>query len=226
MGFLEDLKNGDIKTIIIVIFGFLFFNLYWRISSVQFARSTRQSQCQYKNNKESMADVSPIDIKEAVRQVYLADVQAIRNLSEVANKLQKEGLTIAGDLTVSGKIKAGAEISNNSYSLSGLNTSIGSVNKTLNDTITNINKNFKSIGDKITGIEKELAKKYDKSGGQISGSVDITGYLTGTNFTMNTGGSNKIQTLGNTGQFLGNGSVYFGSGACHGDTSRFGGCPG
>ncbi len=40
-----------------------------------------------------MADVS-VDIKEA-----------IRNLSEVATKLQKDGLTIPGNLTVSGKEK-------------------------------------------------------------------------------------------------------------------------
>jgi microcystin-dependent protein len=48
-----------------------------------------------------MADVS-VDIKEAIKQVYLADVEAIRNLSEVATKLQKEGLTIPGNLTVTG----------------------------------------------------------------------------------------------------------------------------
>jgi microcystin-dependent protein len=135
MGFLEDLKNGDIKSIILVIFGVLIFHQYWCKSSVQFARSTRQSRC--KNNKEpmdnldhqqkissqpgnfsdsnikgldlqgptykeQMANVSN-DIKEAVKQVYLADVEAIRNLSEVATKLNnKEGVTIPGNLTVSG----------------------------------------------------------------------------------------------------------------------------
>ena len=99
MGFLEDLKNGDIKSIILVIFGVLIFHQYWCKSSVQFARSTRQSRCK---DKEPMADVSN-DIKEAVKQVYLADVEAIRNLSEIATKLNnKEGVTIPGNLTVSG----------------------------------------------------------------------------------------------------------------------------
>ena len=42
------------------------------------------------------------DIKEAVKQVYLADVESIRNLSEVATKLQAGGLTIPGNLTVTG----------------------------------------------------------------------------------------------------------------------------
>ena len=100
MGFLEDLKNGDIKSIILVILIIFVFNIYWCKSSVQFARSTRQSRC--KDNKEPMADVSN-DIKEAVKQVYLADVEAIRNLSEIATKLNnKEGVTIPGNLTVSG----------------------------------------------------------------------------------------------------------------------------
>ncbi len=92
MGFFQDLKNGDIKSIILVIFGILFFNLYWCMSRIQ---------CQCKN-KEPMADLST-DVKQAVKQVYLADVQAIRNLSEVATKLQRDGLTIPGDLTVTGK---------------------------------------------------------------------------------------------------------------------------
>ncbi len=91
MGFLEDLKNGDIKSIILVIFWVLISHQYLCASSVQFARSTKQSLS--KNNKELMANVSN-DIKEAVKQVYLADVEAIRNLSKVATKLQKDGLII------------------------------------------------------------------------------------------------------------------------------------
>jgi microcystin-dependent protein len=105
MGFLEDLKNGDIKSIILVIFGVLIFYQYWCLSSV--ARSIKENQC--KDTKELMSNVSQDiksnvsnDIKEAVKQVYLADVEAIRNLSEVATKLQASGLTIPGNLTVTG----------------------------------------------------------------------------------------------------------------------------
>jgi microcystin-dependent protein len=43
-------------------------------------------------------------IKNAVKQLYLADVEAIRNLSEIATQLQKNGLTIPGNLTVSGNV--------------------------------------------------------------------------------------------------------------------------
>jgi microcystin-dependent protein len=47
-------------------------------------------------------------IIEAINKAYQIDVQAIRNLSEVATKLQDGGLTIAGDLTITGKIKMGS----------------------------------------------------------------------------------------------------------------------
>jgi hypothetical protein len=37
-------------------------------------------------------------IKDAVKQIYLADVEAIRNLSAVATKLQADDLTVPGPL--------------------------------------------------------------------------------------------------------------------------------
>ena len=87
MTLLEDISNGKYN---IVLFGILFvfiFHQYWN-------RIT-----------EPMADAPTMDqIKEAIKQQYLVDVEAIRNLSNVATQLQKEGLTIPGDLTVRGKI--------------------------------------------------------------------------------------------------------------------------
>lgn len=47
----------------------------------------------------SNSDITP-QIKEVIQKLYNADVESIRNLSEVATKLQKEGLTIPGNLTV------------------------------------------------------------------------------------------------------------------------------
>jgi hypothetical protein len=53
------------------------------------------------NEYEHMADVSATDpIKQAVKQLYLADVEAIRNLSNIATQLQKDGLTVPGKLAV------------------------------------------------------------------------------------------------------------------------------
>ncbi len=52
---------------------------------------------------ENMGEVSG-DIREAIKQVYLADVEAIRNLSEVATKLQAGGLTVPGQMTLKGNL--------------------------------------------------------------------------------------------------------------------------
>ena len=51
---------------------------------------------------EKMTDISTI--KEQINKVYKADVEAIRNLSLIANKLQKGGLTIPGNLKVKGHL--------------------------------------------------------------------------------------------------------------------------
>ena len=54
---------------------------------------------------ENMADVSTIDqIKELIKQVYQADVEAIRTLSNVATQLQAGGITVPGQLKVGGKL--------------------------------------------------------------------------------------------------------------------------
>ena len=140
MGLLEDLNSGKYN---LVLFGILFifmFHQYWCASSVQFARC--------KDNKEPMADVSN-DIKEAVKQVYLADVEAIRNLSEVATKINAGTFVFPGNLTVSGQIKANGEISNNSQSLASLNSKIDSVNSSLNSSINIINSKIDSIDSKV-----------------------------------------------------------------------------
>jgi len=56
------------------------------------------------NFSESDSDITQ-QIKDTIRTVYNADVESIRNLSEVATKLQAGGLTVAGDLTIKGKLK-------------------------------------------------------------------------------------------------------------------------
>ena len=54
-----------------------------------------------KENFDSVEEFSAInDARQAVREVYNADVDAIRNLSDVAKKLQAGGLTIPGTLKI------------------------------------------------------------------------------------------------------------------------------
>lgn len=49
-------------------------------------------------------------IKEAVKQIYLADVESIRNLSNVASKLQTDGLILPGHMNIEGKLNIGSNI--------------------------------------------------------------------------------------------------------------------
>lgn len=101
MEFLEELKSGKFNTILLIIVLVLIFHLYWT-----------------NDTKETMAEVSS-DIKEAVKQVYLADVEAIRNLSEVATKLQAGGLTVPGNLTTTGTLITNGNLNIKDFSIGG-----------------------------------------------------------------------------------------------------------
>jgi microcystin-dependent protein len=88
MGLFEEINSGKHN---LILFGILFlfiFHQYWNKST------------------ETMADVSP-DIKDAIKQVYLVDVESIRNLSNIATQLTSGGLTIPGDLRITGNILMG-----------------------------------------------------------------------------------------------------------------------
>ena len=50
-----------------------------------------------------MSNTDDDKITEQINRIYKADIQSIRNLSDVSKKLQDKGLTIPGDLTVEGK---------------------------------------------------------------------------------------------------------------------------
>ena len=58
----------------------------------------------YKHSSKSYEKMTDTDsINEKIRKVYQADIESIRNLASVSKKLQEDGLTIPGDLTVDGK---------------------------------------------------------------------------------------------------------------------------
>jgi uncharacterized protein YpmB len=59
---------------------------------------------------EHLENTGPTDaIKEAVKQVYLADVESIRNLSIVAKKLQEDGgLVTPANMSIRGKLNIGS----------------------------------------------------------------------------------------------------------------------
>jgi microcystin-dependent protein len=92
MGLLEDLNSGKYNLILFAIIFAFIFHQYWPGSKI-----------------ENMADSSN-EILEAVKQAYDVDVEAIRNLSELAKKLNsKEGVTIPGNVTISGQLTVGSK---------------------------------------------------------------------------------------------------------------------
>lgn len=87
MSLAEDINSGKYNIVLFCILFIFIFHQYWI-----------NNKC----NKEDMANISD-DIKAAIKEIYMADVESIRNLAEVSIKLQKDGLTIPGNLTVAGK---------------------------------------------------------------------------------------------------------------------------
>jgi microcystin-dependent protein len=55
-----------------------------------------------KNNIENMSNTDDNKITEEINKIYKADVQSIRNLAEISEKLQKGTLSIPGNLSVEG----------------------------------------------------------------------------------------------------------------------------
>jgi microcystin-dependent protein len=96
MGLLEDLSSGKYNLVLFAIIFILMFHQYW-CKSYSITKSI--NQC--KDKKESMTNVSN-DINAAISRIYKADVEAIRNLADLSKKIQEEGLTIPGNLTVGG----------------------------------------------------------------------------------------------------------------------------
>ena len=78
------------------------------------------------------------DLKEAIKKVYLADVEAIRNLSEVATKLQSGGLSVPGNLTTSGNTTVNGDLTTKNIITSGNTSVTGNTNVTGNLTANNI----------------------------------------------------------------------------------------
>lgn len=60
----------------------------------------------YKQNnlKETMTDLNSNDMRNIVYNTYKIDVNSIKNLSEIATQLLKDGLTIPGNMTIKGNL--------------------------------------------------------------------------------------------------------------------------
>ena len=122
-------------------------------------------------------DVSKNYIKDAIKEIYMSDVQAIRNLSDTALKLQSTGLTSVGNVTIDGptnlnntlNVQSGGIFVNNRTpeggSISLKNTSKNVAGITNNWTLSNMTGS--SYGNKLSFL------RYNVDGSNIGPSVDF-----------------------------------------------------
>jgi hypothetical protein len=71
-----------------------------------------------------MTNASDSQINDAVKKYLVNSDEFIKNITNSANQIQRNGLQINGNLNVSGSIKTTGDISNNQNSLSGMNNRI------------------------------------------------------------------------------------------------------
>ena len=174
----------------------------------------------FTNNKniENFNNTST-DIKTAINQVYQADVEAIRNLSNVATKLQKEGLTMPGHLSVSGRASVGTPDTPATFP-EWLSLSVN------NNTDTHIRLKTKNDDNKNTFLINRDGhfRIHQANVGDIFG-VDHNGHV----YTRHTGdhvahhegdGNNPYITLGKTGTWA-NQKVYLQNVNAHTDDPTF-----
>ena len=153
-------------------------------------------------------------IKEAVKQIYLADVEAIRNLSAVATNLQKDGgLVTPANMSIRGKLSVGsaADIKTSLVDLLvenptapttvTLKTKLDDNNITLTNTegafkISNKTVDLFNINKDGNVMKNGLTTASLTTTGDIiaKGKADITGALTSGTFT--TGAINIVAATG------------------------------
>ncbi len=160
------------------------------------------------NFADTTTAVTSDQVKQMIREIYLADIDAIRNLSNVATQLSTGGYTIPATLTVSGKtnlndittIKNGLLITNGNkgfdlYPSAGTEQNkifmdFNSVDSIKNDRDCRITMEGGNTTTPATGQDGNERGKYSINTG------DIVFNTKGTNLANNTYGSGTISLNG------------------------------
>ena len=127
----------------------------------------------YGTDMEAVRKLTPVyDIKTAVKEIYNTDMEAVRQLAKMAEDLRTGGVKIPGNLIVTGTITSTGDISSASYSLSGLNTSIGTINTALTATEKTLTTNLTAA---VKAINTDLDKKISNDSNVTLGVVSARG---------------------------------------------------
>ena len=152
---------------------------------------------------ESMADVSTqltLDqVKDLIKQVYIADVEAIRNLSNVATQLQAGSLTIPGNLTIGGELNikdTNTKLMKGDGNALRIKTATGFVDiGSQNDGWAHIytDRPKFALNKQLTDISAEPYSDYLKNGNvKISGNFETGGNINTTKITIDGIPINKV----------------------------------
>ena len=88
------------KDLVYFLFFIILFTLYFHLRS----KKSNNKVEKFTNNQQAVSlTIKDIEnVKKEIHKQYEIDIGAIRNLSELATKIQKEGLIVPGDLNVRG----------------------------------------------------------------------------------------------------------------------------
>ena len=157
--------------------------------------------------KENMTNVNSVTeqtITTLIKKIYKTDVEAIRNLADIADKLQGKGkyknkeIVLPGNLTIQGNLKINKDLSVDKNSVirgnssTGNITSTGSINGRSITSTGNINGGSITSRGNING--GSITSRGNINGGSITATSDIYLKNSSCKLTQSTGGTLQINT--------------------------------
>jgi len=137
MTLLEDIKSGKYNIIFLIVTLIFFFHLYWCVNKIE--------------PMANLDDTQKNEVKDLIYSTYKIDVNAIKNLSEIANKLQTAGVTLPGNLIMKGAILADNDIAHPDISNGAVYSADGKMTIASKDLIR-----FRSSTNKSNTIEMNV----------------------------------------------------------------------
>ncbi len=156
---------------------------------------------------ETFADttsaVTSDQVKQMIREIYLADIDAIRNLSNVATKLSTGGYTVPGNLTVSG--------SHSTNGLTAQSLSVASSGRKIDCGVESNNTayiDFNSLTNSTNDRDARIIATGGTAGSNEKAALNINAGTIGLNGTLNLNGPvTSTGAISATGAITSNGLV-------------------
>ena len=102
---------------------------------------------------DTISKMSITDLQNLIYSTYKADVQAIKNLADTAAKLQAGGLTVPGNLNVSGNISGPTVNDLNTKITNAINSLTSTINTNINNTKNDLQAKIDTLNNRIKALE-------------------------------------------------------------------------